>query len=69
MLFQTKTIAADSDIDKNDDAFKPTHHMYYASRIMNVDDDLPKYVGTSQPGRGVLWTPDEAAEGEATPQT
>ena len=39
--------------------FQPTHHMYYADRTMNIPDDLPKYVGTSTPGRGVLWTPKE----------
>ena len=48
------------DLAESDAAlFQPTHHMYYADRIMNVPDELPKYVGTSAPGRGVLWTPKE----------
>eukprot|EP00977_Amphora_coffeiformis_P005083 scaffold1068_cov167-Amphora_coffeaeformis.AAC.41 len=39
------------------ETFQPAHHMYYADRTMNVLDDLPKYVGTSTPGKGVLWKP------------
>lgn len=38
-------------------SFHPTHHMYYANRTLDMYDDLPKYVGTSTPGRGVLWQP------------
>lgn len=49
MLFQTNTNAAD------DDDYRPTHHMYYGSRIIDLNDDLPKYVGSSHPVRGVLW--------------
>jgi hypothetical protein len=36
--------------------FAPTHHMYYADRTIDINDELPKYVGTSTPGRGVLWS-------------
>jgi len=39
--------------------FQPTHHMYYGDRTMDVLDDLPKYVGTSTPGKGILWKPNE----------
>ena len=48
---------------KNDDelykSYEPTHHMHYASRIMDINDGLPKYIGTSHPGRGVLWKEEE----------
>ena len=33
--------------------FQPMHHIYYANRVIDVNDALPKYVGTSAPGRGV----------------
>ena len=46
--------------------FQPIHHIYYANRVMDVNDALPKYVGTSAPGRGVLWTPENDEE---RPQT
>ena len=36
--------------------FSPTHHMYYSNRSMDIDDNLPKYVGTSFPGRAIPWT-------------
>ena len=26
---------------------KPSHHMYYASRVLDVEDDLPKFVASS----------------------
>ena len=59
MLFQNDDDKKDTAASDKDDAYKPTHHMYYASRIVDVNDNLPKYVGTSQPGRGVLWTLDK----------
>ena len=37
---------------------RPTHHMYYSDRIMDVDDQLPKYVKSSGGGRAELWTGD-----------
>jgi hypothetical protein len=51
MLFQDKKKANDN----YDDDYRPRHHMYYGSRIIDVNDDLPKYVGSSHPTRGVLW--------------
>lgn len=50
MLFQKKD-------SPNDSAYDPTHHMYYESRIFDVQDALPKYVATSHSTRGVLWKP------------
>jgi hypothetical protein len=52
ILFQDKNIPGDNE----DDDYRPKHHMYYGSRIFDVNDDLPKYVGTSHATRGVLWT-------------
>jgi hypothetical protein len=52
MLFQ------DNGGSVNDEDYKPSHHMYYASRIIDVEDDLPKYVGTSRPGMCVKWVPE-----------
>mmetsp|Transcript_45549 Transcript_45549/g.138427 ORF Transcript_45549/g.138427 Transcript_45549/m.138427 type:complete len:169 (+) Transcript_45549:72-578(+) len=49
ILFQDKYKPGE-DVD-----YRPTHHMYYASRIIDVDDEIPKYIGTSRPGCGVLW--------------
>ena len=57
MLFQPSTSHKDNDEHDNDVAYKPIHHMYYQSRIIDVQDDLPKYVGTSRPGKGILWMP------------
>ena len=37
---------------------RPTHHMYYSDRIMDVDDQLPKYVKSSGGGRAERWTGD-----------
>ena len=38
-------------------AMAPTHHMYYADRIMDVPDHLPKYVKSA--GRQAeLWKGD-----------
>jgi hypothetical protein len=54
MLFQENQESNPED----DEAYRPSHHMYYGSRIMDVQDLLPKYVGTSHPDSGVLWTPD-----------
>ena len=36
------------------DDLKPTHHMYYGRRVLDVDDDLPKFVKS----KGELWTPE-----------
>jgi hypothetical protein len=44
-------------IAKDDKSFAPTHHMHYKQRVVNVEDDLPKFVGTSTPGRAEAWNP------------
>ena len=36
------------------DNLKPTHHMYYGRRVLDVDDDLQKFVKS----KGELWTPE-----------
>ena len=36
---------------------KPTHHMYYGHRVIDVTDDLPKFVKSN----GELWTPEADA--------
>lgn len=37
----------------------PTAHVHYAERIMDIADDLPKYVDFLAPyGSGRLWTPE-----------
>ena len=36
---------------------RATHHMYYGDRIIDVPDDLPKYVKSSA-RQAQLWTPD-----------
>ena len=32
----------------------PQHHMYYDDRVIDVNDDLPKFKGST---RHELWTP------------
>ena len=44
-------------VAKDDKSFAPTHHMHYKQRVVNVEDDLPKFVGTSTPGRAEAWNP------------
>ena len=47
---------------------KPTHHMYYARRVLDAADDLPKFVASS--GRNARrWTreADDAPPGEDAP--
>ena len=45
------------DAVRDDAAMAPTHHMYYADRIMDVPDHLPKYVKSA--GRQAeLWRGD-----------
>ena len=45
------------DAARDDAAMAPTHHMYYADRIMDVPDHLPKYVKSA--GRQAeLWKGD-----------
>lgn len=44
-------------IAKDDKSFAPTHHMHYKQRMISVEDDLPKFVGTSTPGRAEVWNP------------
>ena len=34
--------------------YRPQHHQYYADRIIDIDDDLPKYAGSS---KGEMWAP------------
>ncbi|MBW2523992.1 MAG: GFA family protein [Deltaproteobacteria bacterium] len=36
-------------------AFKPTCHIFYGARVMDVDDDIPKYLGHK--GQSPLWHP------------
>jgi len=38
-------------LDERDDALKPTHHIYYADRVMDIPDDLPKFDAFGTPGR------------------
>jgi len=33
---------------------KPTHHMYYGHRLIDVNDDLPKFLKS----KGEPWTPE-----------
>jgi hypothetical protein len=41
---------------------QPSHHMYYASRVLDVTDDLPKFVSSS--GKNAkAWVGD--ADGDA----
>ena len=44
-------------VAKDDKSFAPTHHMHYKQRMISVEDDLPKFVGTSTPGRAEVWNP------------
>lgn len=38
--------------------FNPSHHMYYSDRCIDMNDSLPKFVGTSFPGKSVVWKGD-----------
>ena len=44
-----------TNVAKDDECFAPTHHMHYKQRVIDVEDELPKYVGTSTPGRAEVW--------------
>lgn len=44
----------DRELLTTDPGFAAQHHLHYASRIVDVDDGLPKFEGGS---RGPLWTP------------
>ena len=46
-----------TNIAKDDESFKPTHHMHYKQRCIDIEDKLPKFVGTSAPGRAEIWNP------------
>ena len=37
------------------EAFRPSCHIFYGSRVFDVDDDTPKYLGHK--GSSPLWTP------------
>lgn len=37
-------------LDERDDATRPTHHIYYADRVMDVPDELPKFDAFGRPG-------------------
>lgn len=42
----------DGDVDErraHAATFAPTHHMYYADRTMDINDELPKYLGRRLP--------------------
>jgi hypothetical protein len=40
---------------------KPTHHMYYGHRLIDVNDDLPKFLKS----KGEPWTPESDEVREA----
>jgi hypothetical protein len=42
------------------DSWRPQHHMYYDSRVLDAHDDLPKYAGST---RGPLWEGGPSASG------
>ena len=44
-----------TNVAKDDECFAPTHHMHYKQRVIDVEDELPKFVGTSTPGRAEVW--------------
>ena len=44
-----------TNVAKDDECFAPTHHMHYKQRVIDIEDELPKYVGTSTPGRAEVW--------------
>lgn len=62
MLFQQKggKGTGDGHEDLEDPDYRPQHHMYYGSRILNIHDDLPKYVGTSHASRAIVWKEESA---------
>ena len=65
MLFQHQNSCDDRNNKMiNDPNYQPTHHMYYGSRIIDVKDNLPKYIGGSHPTRGILYTKNEEAKQE-----
>ena len=37
--------------DGIDESWIPKHHMYYGDRVMDIDDDLPKYDQSFQQGQ------------------
>lgn len=41
--------------------WRPQHHMYYESRVLDVRDDLPKYASST---RGALWEPAQPSSSE-----
>lgn len=55
MLFQAGDSGGNGD-NIHDPDYQPTHHMHYGSRILDVNDELPKYIGSSHPKRGILYT-------------
>jgi len=44
-------------------SWQPKHHLHYASRVISVRDDLPKYVGCHG---GKLWQETQETQAEAT---
>lgn len=67
MIFQSCKGGDNISEPEDGNAYEPTHHMYYGSRIIDVIDDLPKFVGAGQPGgKGVLWTPEMTDSKEPT---
>ncbi|CAE7602513.1 selU [Symbiodinium natans] len=43
------------------EAWQPTHHLHYDSRILDVRDDLVKYRGRA---RGEVWTAEQGSDGK-----
>ena len=43
------------------ESWKPQHHLYYASRTLDMKDDLPKYRANFG---GELWTGDDSKDGD-----
>lgn len=47
-------------IEKDDLDFRAQHHLHYSQRVIDIEDDLPKFVGTCAPGRSIPWTPEKS---------
>jgi len=50
----------------DDPLWKPQHHMYYDDRVMDIEDDLPKYKGST---RHELWVPRKDNPQESVEET
>ena len=43
-----------TNVAKDDECFAPKIQDY-KQRVIDIEDELPKYVGTSTPGRAEVW--------------